>query len=45
MKKEYKLGNRKLEIEIRRSTKKEFLQSILGTCIIGVSIYYFFFNK
>ena len=45
MKKEYNLGKAKLKLEVRKNTKKEFLQSILGTCIIGVSIYYFFFNK
>jgi hypothetical protein len=45
MKKEYKLGKRKLEIEIRRSTKKEFLQSVFGIFIVGILIYYFFFNK
>lgn len=44
MKKEYKLGKRKLEIEILRSTKKEFVQGVFGTCILGLLIYYFFFR-
>jgi len=44
MKKEYKLGKGKLKVEIRRSTKKEFVQGVFGTCILGLLIYYFFFR-
>lgn len=45
MKKEYNLGKAKLKLEVRKNTKKEFLQSIFGIFFIGILIYYFFFNK
>ena len=45
MKKEYNLGKAKVKLEVRKNTKKEFLQSVFGIFIVGILIYYFFFNK
>lgn len=45
MKKEYNIGKAKVKLEVRKNTKKEFLQSVFGIFIVGILIYYFFFNK
>ena len=45
MKKEYNIGKARVKLEVRKNTKKEFLQSISGVFIIGILIYYFFYNK
>ena len=45
MKKEYNIGKARVKLEVRKNTKKEFLQSIIGIFILGILIYYFFLNK
>lgn len=45
MKKEYNIGKARVKLEVRKNTKKEFLQSTFGIFIIGILIYYLFFNK
>ena len=40
MKKVYKLKNKILTFEVRRTTKKEFVQGLLGLAILIGVIYY-----
>lgn len=41
MKRQFKIGNKTLEMEVRKNSKKEMLTGVIGFLILGVVVYYF----
>nr|DAY21547.1 MAG TPA: hypothetical protein [Caudoviricetes sp.] len=44
MKKEYKIGRLKINLELKKNTFNDFLIAIIMYSILGILIYYFFFR-